>query len=332
MAVNKKMTGTEQPAMSGLVYDVCIIGGGVAALSAGIFTARHDRSVLIVATELGGQTASTAEIENYPGCGVVEGPDLISHMASEARIFGCDFVCDTAQSIEPDEDNGGGIVHCNVCTYRARTLIVATGKAPRRLNVPGEQELFGRGVFYAGVLNLEDFKNRRCVVVGGGSSALDAVARLSTATSQITLIHRRDTLSGEAVLQQRMRSMKSVRLFLNTQVSAILGEERVAGLRVNGERGEETLAADAVVIAIGFEPRTVHFSEVVDADAQGRIVIDHECRTSMRGIFAAGDCTTVPYQQIVISAGEGAKAALSACRYLRNKDGKRGLLVDWGYV
>ena len=309
--------------------DLCIVGAGVAGLSAAIFSARRGLSVLMLSTEIGGQTASTAEIENYPGLGKIEGPDLIARMAQEARAFGCVFQTDTigvCQSI------GGLTLEGARGVYRCRAVIIATGKSQRRLGVPGEQELLGRGVFYAGALDLEPFRGRRCAVIGGGSSALDCAARLSSVASRVTLIHRRDRFGGEQILEERVRNARSVNIFLNTTVGAILGDERVIGISVNTGSEENTLDVDAVVIAIGFEPRSSVYAAVVDCDEQGRIIIDHSCTTSAEGIFAAGDCTTVPYQQIVISAGEGAKAALSAYRYLLEKDGKRSIRVDWGFV
>lgn len=312
------------------VYDVCIVGAGVAGLSAGIFAARRGLSTMIVSPEVGGQTASTAEIENYPGLGQVEGDDLMKLFAEEARRYGCSFATDRIETIIADDSL---IVRGAHSSLSCRALVIATGKSQRKLNVPGEEELFDRGgVSYAGSLDAESFRGARVAVVGGGNSALSAATRLAPFAKGIFIIHRRDQLSGERVLQDRLARAKNITVLANTVVRAIEGDEYVSAIRIITSGEEESLNVDRVIIAVGFEVSARWFSGIVDCTEDGRIRIDDACRTSRDGIFSAGDCTTVPFQQIVISAGEGAKAALSAYRYLQAKSGGRSLAVDWGYT
>lgn len=311
-------------------YDICIVGAGAAGLSAGIFAARRGYTVGIISTDYGGQTASTAEIENYPGCGKVEGPDLARAFFREAVGFGCSFISDRINGITR---NGTIMLEGVQGQYRCRALIVATGKSPRRLGAAGEQEFFGHGVQYAGAFDPEPFRGCHVLVVGGGNSALDAAVRAALSASQVTLVHRRDQLSGERILQDRLHAAQNISVRLDTTVAAIEGGTRVESARVMDSYGaEQVISVGAVIVAVGFEMRSGWVCGAVSCTEDGRVRIDDSCHTSAEDIFAAGDCTTVPFQQIVISAGEGAKAALSATRYLDGKDGKRSIRTDWGYV
>lgn len=309
--------------------DICIVGAGVAGLSAGIFAVRRGYTVNIISADCGGQTASTAEIENYPGCGKVEGPDLVRAFLREAREFSCLFTSDRITGIARD---GGIVLEGERAQYRCRALIIATGKTPRRLGVAGEQKFFGNGVHYAGAFDADAFRGLRVLVVGGGNSALDAAVRIAHMAAQVTLVHRRDQVSGERVLQDRLAAARNISVQLETTVDAIEGRAHVESARLMTGSGEErVIPIDAVIIAAGFETRSAWVCDSVLCTEDGRIRIDDSCHTSAEGICAAGDCTTVPYQQIVISAGEGAKAALSAARYLDGKAGRRSARTDWGY-
>lgn len=311
-------------------YDIVVVGGGVAGLTAGIFAARGGYAPLILSTESGGQTASTAEIENYPGIGKVEGPDLVNTFAHEAQNFGCVFLIDTIH----------GLTHGERITlegardsYDCRALIVATGKSPRTLGIPGEKEFFGRGVLCAGALDPEQFRTKHVAIAGGGNAALDAATRLAPFVASVTLIHRRDRFTAEHVLEDRLSRAQNISFIFNTTITEINGNECVQSLLLTSETEERThLPVDALIVAVGYEVRSRWYASCLDCTDEGKIRIDDACRTNRSGIFAAGDCTTVPYQQIVISAGEGAKAALSASRYLHELDGTKSPRVDWGYV
>lgn len=312
-------------------YDLIIVGAGAAGLSAGIFAARRGLSTAIIGFDLGGQTASTAEIENYPGCGTIEGTDLISRFHSEAIRFGCMFLTDRIEKIEKRDDVYflRGIAH----QYTASVVILATGKSPRRLGVDNEDAFFGHGIVYGGALDPLHYVNKRVAIVGGGNSALGAALRLAQHTPHITMIHRGESFSGEHILLERVHALSALDVQFHSRVVGLKGADRLESIEILvGQDERRALHVDAVIVAIGFEARNEWVAGLVACTLDTRIIVDNQCHTNCPGIFAAGDCTDVPYQQIVISAGEGAKAAISAYHYISNKQGKRIQKVDWGYV
>lgn len=325
-----KTLGNHNPHGGGdSLYDVCIVGGGAAGLSAGIFAARRGLATLIITADHGGQTASTAEIENYPGCGRIEGPQLMAHMMREASAFGCRMIEDVISHVERADHialrGAKGI-------YTGRTLIIATGKSPRRLGVPGEETFFGSGIHFAGALDPKKLRGKRIAVVGGGSSAVDAATRIAAQAERIHLIHRRETCTAEDILMHRLEKSPGIQKHMNAFVEKISGTDTLETIRINQSGMIVDIPVDIIIVAIGFESRCEWYRDLLDCTDDGKIIIDTACRTSSEEIFAAGDCTTVPYQQIVISAGEGVKAALSAYRYVQERMGERATKVDWGYV
>ncbi len=312
-------------------YNLIIVGAGAAGLSAGIFAARRGLTTAIIGLDLGGQTTSTAQIENYPGCGSVEGPDLISRFYSEAVRFGCIFVTDRIEEIEKRDD--AYLLRGTTQQYTASAVILATGKSPRRLGADNEDSFFGHGIVYGGVFDPLHYANRRVAIVGGGNSALGAALRVAQHTSFITMIHRGESFSGEKILLDRVQALSGIDVQFQSRVVGVKGSDHLESIEVSvGEDERRVLPADAVIVAIGFEARNEWVLGLVACTQDTRIIVDNQCRTNCEGIFAAGDCTDVPYQQIVISAGEGAKAAISAYHYISKKQGKRTQKVDWGYV
>ncbi len=314
------------------MFDVCIIGGGVAGLSAALFTTRRGLKTLLITKDLGGQTASTAEIENYPGIDRVEGPDLVDRFRVAAEKFGCEIVYGTAISCE--QNDAGFVVTTGQDSYQAHTCILAFGKTPRDLGIPGEREFFGKGVSTRVTIDGPNCRDKIVAVIGGGNSALDASARLALFAEKVYLIHRRNDFRGEQILQDRVERLTNIEKLAPYGVTEIRGSAMVTSIILEHLETHETreVILDGVFPAIGFEPRTQFLKDFVDLDEQSHVIIDPTCATSRAGVFAAGDITTVPYQQIVISAGEGAKAALSAYQYLQKKLGKRPVRVDWGFL
>jgi len=215
---------------------------------------------------------------------------------------------------------------------KASALIIASGKSPRKLGVPGEEALIGKKIFYAGALDPMQFFQKRIAVIGGGNSALDIATRFSAHVSSITLVHRRNSFSGEAILLERLIHARNVERMMNSSVREVKdGDDGVSITIHNEQKEEKERTVDAVIVAVGYEARNDIYKELVHCTDEKTIVIDDQCRTRCEGVWAAGDCTTVPFQQIVISSGEGAKAALSACQYLAKRSGKRIPKVDWGF-
>lgn len=314
------------------MYDLIIIGGGVAACSAGIFAGRRGLKTLIIAKDLGGQTASTSEIENYPGIGRIEGPRLIELFAQQALHAGCLF-----EYAEVREFSSGKDSHCvstQNSSHTSEALLLAYGKSPKNLGISGEERYIGKGLHYCNSYEIEQYRGKTVAVVGGGNSALGLVWLLAPIARRIILIHRRDEFRGEAILLERLAAITHCEKKVNTVVSELIGDERLNALTLHhtDSGNDERIAIDGLFVAIGFESRSDFTASYVECDQSGRIIIDQRCQTSREGVFAAGDATHIPYQQIVISAGEGAKAAISAYHYISKKQGKRPLMVDWGYT
>lgn len=312
--------------------DLIIVGGGVAACTAGLFAGRRGLSVRIIAKDLGGQTASTSEIDNYPGVDRIEGPELIERFSASARDVGCEFVFDEVQGVSQDDAHFS--VSARNAEHTSHALIFAFGKTPKSLGIEGEERFVGKGLHYCNSYEVAQYSGKNVAVVGGGNSALGLVWKLSGIAKRIYLIHRREDFRGEAILLDRLAGIPHCEKKVNTVVTQLHGTNHIEGVTIHNSISgeEENISVDAVFAAIGFESRTDFVRSFVECDNAGRIMIDQRCATSREGVFAAGDCTTVPYQQIIISAGDGAKAAISAYHHIFKKQGKRPLLVDWGFV
>lgn len=313
------------------MHDVIIIGAGAAGLTAGLYTARQGLSPLILSREVGGQTASTAEIENYPGVGRVEGPDLMNAFREQAQQFGARIAYEDVLSLQASDD--GYDVRTTKEVYMTHALILTFGKTHRKLGVEGEDTFREKGIFYGTGPFIETYRDKPVAVVGGGNSAVQAAIQLNSVASHVYLIHRRDTLSAEDVLQTRLKACTRIEYVVPATVRSVRGSMSVESIEVGFDSGEErSLEVGAIFACIGFEMKTDLVAGLVERSSEGRIVVNEKCETSRSGIFAAGDVTTVPFQQIVISAGEGAKAGISAHRFVSKRLGKRTLACDWGFI
>lgn len=312
-------------------YDVVIIGGGPAGLTAALYTARRQLSTLIVSKDLGGQAATTTVIENYPGVGAIDGFELMTKFRDQAVSFGAKFELGDVHTITPQADDTF-IVQYNTVSVQARSIILAFGLTPRSLGVPGEAELMGKGVTYTAAAVAGTLQNKTVAVIGGGNSAIESVNLLADMAKQVYLVHRRDRFRAEAVLIEKMEGRTNVTKVLNAELKAIEGSEQVTGITVlqGPDKTEQTIAVDAVCINAGFMSKTGFLDGIVDMNGKHEILITPDCHTNRTGIFAAGDITTSSYKQVVVSAGEGCKAALACYTYLGHKDGKDvSIDQDW---
>jgi thioredoxin reductase (NADPH) len=315
----------EQPAVEGgdQVYDLIIIGGGPAGLTAAIYAGRAAlKALLLGGVTPGGQIANTDHVENYPGFPEgISGADLAMRFQSQAEHFvtklANDFVTEVDFSASPF------VVKTHSETYRGRTVIIATGAFPRRLGVPGEKEYFGRGVSTCATCDGFFYKDRRVVVVGGGDSAIDEGLFLTKFASEVTVIHRRDELRATKSLQERAFSNSKMRFVWDAVVDEILGEDTVTGVKVRNVKTGETsvIETDGVFVYVGLIPGTKLFEGQLGLNEQGYIVADARQRTSVPGVFAAGDVQSPDFRQVVIAAGAGAKAVIEADRYLAEAAG-----------
>ena len=306
-----------EPVKLKTVYDTAIVGGGPAGLAAAMYAARKNLSTIVVATDIGGQLGTTRDVANYPGFELITGPDLVQKFFAQAAQYGIEqLIGEQVVNLRLD-DRTRILALESLREIRARTLIIASGVQKRHLQITGEKELAGRGVVYCSTCDGPLFKGLRVAVVGGGNSALEAALEMDGVAGSVHLVAR-NGLAGDLVLEGKVRSSAGIQLLPNHEPVEIHGAERVDGLTVRDRETDATqrLPVDGVFVEIGLFPNTAFALDLVDTNERGEIIVDSHCRTGVRGVFAAGDCTDVHDKQIVISVGEGAKAALGAFEYL----------------
>lgn len=296
-------------------YDVVVIGGGPAGSSAAIYSARKGLKVAIVGERIGGQVRDTTGIENLISVPTTTGTQLAADL--RAHIVRYDIDIYENRSVERVDLSGKSkriVVHGGE-SFVAPAVIIATGASWRRLGVEGEAEHIGRGVAFCPHCDGPFYKGRHVAVIGGGNSGIEAAIDLSGICSRVTVLEFADTLRADAVLQEKAAQIANIEIFKSMQTTKVLGDGRhVSGLQVRDRHSgkERTIELDGVFLQIGLAPNSKPFGEALQLSARGEICIDEHCRTSVSGVYAAGDVTTVPYKQIIIAMGEGAKAALSA--------------------
>lgn len=296
-------------------YDVLVIGGGPAGSSAAIYSARKGLKVGVVAERIGGQVKETVGIENLISVPQTTGTKLADDLRTHMNDYAIDML--EHRRIEKVEINGIDklLTTANGEKFSAPAVIIATGASWRRLNVPGETEYIGRGVAFCPHCDGPFYKGKHVAVVGGGNSGIEAAIDLAGICSKVTVLEFMDELKADKVLQEKAKSLSNVEIFLHTQSLEVMGNgEKVTGLRIKDRKteAERTIELDGIFVQIGLAANSGPFKEIVDTNKPGEIIIDAHCRTNVPGIYAAGDVSTVPYKQIIIAMGEGAKAALSA--------------------
>ena len=309
--------GLESQGVRDTLYDVIIIGSGPAGMTAAIYSARKGLKTLVLSKDVGGQLNLSAELENYLGYSYIEASDLITHFEEHVERFDVTSVIGE-EVINLCLADKMHIVHTKAGNhYQGRTLIIASGKVPRPLGIPGEERLLGKGVAYCATCDAPFYKAKVVAVVGGGNSALEAAGELQRWATQVYLVVR-STYSADEVLVDRVTRLEHVEVLLNYDTVEVLGEQHVTGLRVRSrlDQSERTLAVDGVFVEIGLLPNTSFVMDLLELNAAGEIVIDCQTSTGVPGVFAAGDVTHVRDKQVLVAAGEGVKAALRAHEYL----------------
>lgn len=296
------------------IYDLLILGAGPAAMSAAVYAARKMLNLAVIARDFGGQMRYTPEIENYLGFQNIKAEDLIENFVDHVKSF--DISIKEGANITRVEKRGGefGVILEEGLSYTGRSVILATGKREKPLGVPGESELIGKGVAYCTTCDAPLFRGKRVVVAGGGNSAFTAALDLLKLDADVTLVNFSQGWQADEILQNNVKGREKTRFLDNHQVVRIEGSQRVEAVIIKdrGNGDEKSLKVDGIFIEIGLLPNSEPVSGLAELNEAGEVVVDCFCRTSVDGLFAAGDVTTVPYKQIIISSGEGAKAALSA--------------------
>lgn len=311
-------------------YDLIILGGGPAGMTAAVYAARRKLDTLLVAKVIGGQTAWSADIENYLGFNMVTGPELTARFYQHVKRFDDDnatFDLEVVEGVEATALVADGaswrVTLSNGASATARAILVAAGKVPRMLGVSGESKLLGKGVTFCATCDAPLFRGKTVAVVGGGNSALDASLQLVKLCPKVFLVTVNADLAGEQVMIDQLRAAPNAVVLTERDTVAILGDATVTGVRLRHRvtNTEEDIMVQGVFEEIGYEPGTEFLGGVVTLNESREVVVDASNRTSAAGIFAAGDITNVPAKQIVVAAGEGAKAALAAHDYLMRGGG-----------
>ena len=304
------------------IYDVIIIGGGPAGLTAGLYTSRSRLKTLLIENGLlGGQMTTTELIENYPGFPEgVTGDELSRFMEDQAKRFGLEVIPEYV--VEVKLEGAKKIVKTEEGNYLSQALIICTGAEYRKLGVPGEKEFAGKGVSYCATCDGAFFQDNQIVVVGGGDSALTEALYLTKFGKEVTIIHRRDALRGTKIYQERVFSHPKIKLLWNSVIQEIKGDSVVKSIVVkNVKTGEVTEhPIDGVFLFVGLSPRTQFLRGLVDMDEEGYILTDVNGQTSEKGIFAAGDCRKKLVRQIATAVGDGATVAWATEKYLELKE------------
>jgi alkyl hydroperoxide reductase subunit F len=304
------------------VFDVLIVGGGPAGAAAAVYAARKGISTGIVAERFGGQTLDTLGIENYISVLETQGPKFAAALEAHARHYDVDIMNgQRVEKLEPSLQRGGitTLTLSNGAQLQGRTVILSTGARWRNVNVRGEAEYRNKGVAYCPHCDGPLFKGKKVAVIGGGNSGVEAAIDLAGVVDHVTLIEFADALKADAVLVSKLKSLPNVAIHVNAQTTEITGDgQKVTGLRYKDRATgtEHAIELAGVFVQIGLVPNTEWLKGTVELSRYGEIVVDAKGATSVPGVFAAGDATTVPYKQIIIAAGEGAKAALSAFDHL----------------
>jgi len=302
------------------VYELIIVGAGPAGMTAAVYAARKRLNTLLISNDVGGQPLTTVGIENYMGYQFVEGPELMQKFEEQVRQFPSDVKVQVGQEAESLSRIDGGF---EVKTdkgegYQAKTVIFATGKRYRQLNVPGEKELLGRGVTYCAICDGPLFAGEKVAVIGGGNSALEAADDMIKIAEHIYLISL-TPLTGDRILIDKVTNADNLTMFLEYEILEIKGKGRVEGIKIRDLRSKQEKEFDVggVFIEIGLIPNSEAIKAITTLNRIGEVEVNCANETGVPGLFAAGDVTNVPEKQIVVAAGEGAKAALQAHRYLQ---------------
>jgi thioredoxin reductase (NADPH) len=301
-----------------MIYDVIIIGGGPAGLSAAIYASRAGlRTLIIEKTGCGGQMTTTNLLENYPGFnGGVKGFDLAVKLEKQARDFGAEIIYDEAAAIE--QGSSKKVITASYA-YETKTVIIAAGTRAKKMNIPGESEFIGRGVSFCAVCDAPFYRDKNVLVAGGGDSAVEEAVYISKFAKNITVVHRRNELRAAKILQERMKSHPNISVIYNSMPKEIFGGDSVEKVTITNVKTNENkdLIVDGVFVFTGLIPNTLFLSGIA-LDKTGYIITDEDMNTSSAGIFACGDIRKKQLRQVVTAVSDGAQAAVSAQRCLEN--------------
>lgn len=301
-------------------WDVLVVGGGPGGLNAALYAKRKGLDVGIIADEIGGQLHNTTEVDNYLGFSLVEGKELSDKFLTHVQNLDIPILSHVFATDIKQENGDFTIDVTDGKKLKSKVVIIATGGAPRKLGVPGETKLANKGVSYCTTCDAPFFKDKHIVVAGGGNSAAEAVLDLVPWAKQITVVHR-SNWRADQILLDKHKNIPNLTVHLQTQILSILGEDKMIGVEVLDKTTNQKriIDADGLFIEIGTVPNSGFLQGLVELNQAGEVLVDGNQKTSLKGIYAVGDVTAQPHKQIIISAAEGAKAALAATQYLNQE-------------
>lgn len=299
------------------MYDIIIIGGGPAGLTAALYARRADKNVLVIEKEtFGGQITFSPKVENIPGFLELSGNEFAEKLVDQVLNQGADFEsCEVLKIVGGDTKT----VVTDSGEFESKAVIIATGAKHRTLGLPDEEELIGEGISFCAVCDGAFYRNKTVAVVGGGNSALQEAILLSDLVSKIYVVQNLDFLTGEQKLQEQLRAKENVEIICGSVLSAYISNESdITGIKIKNQNdgSEKEITLDGVFLAVGLSPQNSAFADIIELDAQGYAVADESCATKSSGIFVAGDCRTKKVRQVATAAADGATAALAACDYI----------------
>ena len=297
------------------MFELIIVGAGPAGITAAVYAARKKINFLVITQDIGGQAALSSDVENYTGYQFVTGPELVAKFEEHLKQFDVQLKNDEYVRRIAQPKGGLFVVETKKASYEAKSLIVASGRRPRWLNVKGEESLRNRGVSYCATCDGPLFSKKTVAVIGGGNAALDAVLQMTHIANQVYLININPELGGDPIMREKVGSAQNVKIYNNAVTKEVLGDKFVKSIKFEQGGVPKELDVDGIFVEIGSTPN----SDIIDFVAKnksGEIIVDNLNRTNIPGVFAAGDVTDIPEKQIIVAAGEGAKAVLGAFRYL----------------
>lgn len=299
------------------VYDLLVIGGGPAGMNAALYAKRKGLTTGIITKRIGGQLLNTSSVDNYLGISQVSGEELSEKYLSHLKELEVGIL-EEAEVISVSKE--ANLFHTSLSDgriFKSKTLLMATGSSPRKLQVPGEAEYSNRGVAYCAICDAPLFKGKDVIIAGGGNSAVEAAIDVAKFANHVTLVHR-SQLRADQILIDAMMSQANITIYLQTQIQQIVGDQKMTGIRVldKVKNEERIIESDGIFIEIGNLPANNLVKDIVEINDRGEVIVDDKNMTSLPGLFAAGDVTQIAYKQIVIAVADGAKAALAANEYI----------------
>ena len=300
------------------MYEIIIVGGGPAGMAASVYAARKRLNTFLITSDIGGQVNWTSGVENYLGYQFIEGADLITKFQQQVNQFPIDQKIGVKVAQIKKIDGGFEVIAESGDKFQGKTVLLASGKRPRRLNVEGEKELTGRGVTYCATCDGPIFAGQKVAVIGGGNSAIEAALDMVKVAEHVDMVSV-TPLTGDPIMIEKLADAKNLTIYTNYQTEKVLGQGLTEGIVIREIKTGKIQQLDVagIFVEIGLEPNSDMVKNLIKLNQNGEVPVNCSCETEIPGLYAAGDVTTVPEKQIVIAAGEGAKAALQADRYLQ---------------